>query len=237
MRFITHILDIKNILGMQRNIGEYMTFICAVADPVIYPLSCGHIEIRTTKNGIARTEMYNNLINAAVAIQADANTTITIIGNVSTFIVDGVSYDITSIDVTHAYSLDVLGLAHSNISVLDVSQNSLLRDLSVNQCVYLASLDLTGNAELQNLDCGYCNSLTDLDISGCLELTTLALYDCTQLVTIRTRAIDSNVANEVANIITQNTGLGGTVYLDSADPYYSVIETAAISAGWTVAAL
>lgn len=237
MRFITHILDIKNILGMRRNTGEYMTFTCAVADPVIFPLSCGHIEIRTTKNGIARTEMYNNLVNAAVALQADANTTITIIGNVSMFIVDGTAYDITSIDVTHAYSLNVLGLAHSNISVLDVSQNSLLRDLGVNQCVYLTSLDLTGNAELQNLDCGYCSALTDLDISGCPELTALAIYDCTQLVTIRTRAIDSNVANEIANIITQNTGLGGTVYLDSADPYYSVIETAAIGAGWTVAAL
>lgn len=237
MRFITHILDIKNILGMQRNTREYMTFICAVADPVIYPLSCGHIEIRTTKNGIARTEMYDNLLNAAVTLQADADTTITIIGNVSTFCVDGAAYDITSIDVTHAYSLDILGLFHSEISVLDVSQNSLLRELNVSQCDDLASLDLTGNTELQHLSCGYCTMLTDLDISGCPDLTEVSLNNCMQLVTIRTRAIDSYVANEIADIITQNAGLGGTVYLDSTDPYYSVIETAAISAGWTVAAL
>ena len=54
------------------------------------------------------------------------------------------------------------------------------------------------------------------------------------LSTLKARAATSEYATKVAALVTSSNVADGVAYLNSADPYYSTIETAALAKGWTI---
>jgi len=145
----------------------------SAASPTIPSITTnGAFKVITTYNGAAKTVQYTTKATAStLAIQADANTTIKIVGDVT-------------------------------------------------------ALDLTNLA-----------TVTDLDLTAASHLATITLTGATGLTTIKTHTTVQAIADAVAAAITAATAADGTVYLNSAETYYSTVNTAATTKGWTVAAL
>jgi len=143
------------------------------ANPTIPSITTtGAFKVITTYNGAEHTVPYANKATArSLVIQADANTTIKIVG------------DVTAMDLTN-----------------------------------LATV-------------------TDLDLTSASHLATLTLTGATGLTTIKTHATVQAIADSVAAAITAATATDGTVYLNSTETYYSTVNTAATTKGWTVASL
>ena len=99
-----------------------------------------------------------------------------------------------------------------DIDTLDVSNNKNLKKLSIALNENIEELDLAANTQLQTLDCNSCTGLTSISYP----------------------ATNSNVSTAIASAITVATATDGTVYTDSAGAYYSTIETAATTKGWTI---
>jgi hypothetical protein len=98
-------------------------------------------------------------------------------------------------------------------------------------------LDLSKNTALDYLDCSNWPGLTTLDLSKNTALTSLNCYGCAALDSIKYAAGNEDVATSIAELITANEALDGTVYTDSEGEYYSTIADAATAAGWTIAQL
>ena len=93
------------------------------------------------------------------------------------------------------------------------------------------------NTALESLSCSGCSALQELNVSANTALTSLTCTGCSKAEIIFAIATNNTVATAIANLITANAALMGTVYANSADTYYSTIETAAQGAGWTIAPL
>ena len=84
------------------------------------------------------------------------------------------------------------------------------------------------------LSCADNTDLQTLDISKSLVLLTLLCSGCTGLKTIYVRSDSSSTATAVADAITAADAADGTVYTNADGDYYTTIETAATTKGWTI---
>ena len=190
-----------------KKIENLIRFQESVADPEIYRLSCsGTITVESTKNGESVTATYTDLNNAAVSIQADANTDITIKGNVTSVSPrnpgPGTGKDITkfyaqgdsitdlslgsqtqmeSFDIKKCPAITSLSIGNTGITELDLSKNVALTQLDCSSCAVLTELDLSKNVALTQLTCSSCAVLTKLDLSKNVALTQLTCNFCTGL--------------------------------------------------------
>ena len=120
------------------------------------------------------------------------------------------------------------------LTTLDLSKNTALTSLDCYDCPGLTALDLSKNTALTSLSCNNCPGLTILDLSKNTELTSLSCGGCVALDSIKYAAENEGVAKSVADLITANEALDGTVYTNNAGTYYSTIADAATAAGWTI---
>lgn len=253
---IGNIFDIKNILGGRRNSNNYITFTTAAADPTIY-IECNSgdtLTIRSISGGVPLIQTYACPFTGNVAIQADAGTNVKIVGDVY-----GVWFslgcDISSVDISHCQTLVVLYAQFQNdITTIDVTHNPGLRCLDIEYCSQIADIDTSASTDLemlvlnllplmQNINVQQNAALrllgintldiTSLDISNNTLLDSLVLLNVPDINLIRARSDWSDVANKIAQAITDANGTG-TIYTNADGAYYSTIETAANNKGWTI---
>lgn len=116
----------------------------------------------------------------------------------------------------------------------DLSNNTATKILKCSSCYMLTNLDLSTNTALTTLNCSYSSGLSVLNISNNTGLTSLALNSTGALDTIYFRAVKQQPSEAVAAAITAADSTTGTVYLNSADPYYQTVADAATAKGWTI---
>ena len=256
MRYVTHILDILNITGKQRISDNVVTFTTLSADPTI-TLSCsGQIAIHSVSGGIPRTQTYSELNAEDIAIVADANSQVTINGDVTDMFCTNLhGCDLLSLDVSRDAELLVLGIeGQNNLVAVDVTHNSKLKALPIQHCSLISDIDVTQNQDLDTLvlvgiplvttidvrNNPHLNTLgindvpiTDIDLSHNTELGTLVLLNVPDITFIRAYCDVATVTNEIAQAITDATNIG-TVQTNYDGAYFGTINTAAVNAGWTV---
>lgn len=247
--------------GRAKKSSNEIRFIGSVADPNLAAISCiGQIKVISIKNGETISESYNNLNQAAVSIQSDANTEIIINGDVTLFASyrygDGYVH-ITSLDVSKNTVLTNI-VCDNNIELtsLDLSANTSLNRISVSSSTLLTSLITPNSSSVTSIDCASCSSLTSLDLSHNIGLSVLVCNNCTSLASLNISkntalgqlscsnciglksiyypANQTNVSASIANAITNADAADGTVYTDSDGAYYSTIADAATAKGWTI---
>ena len=197
-------------------------------DPFVQSLTCkGTITIKSIKDGNPVVETYSNLTDTLVNIQADADTEITITGNVIKL--DFAVYN-DDPDVN-----DYEGCF--DISTVEVSECGKLKSLAVPYCENITELNLAANTALQTLNCYGCTSITELNLAANTALQTLDCYGCTSVSNISYPATNGNVSTAIAGAIKNATSSDGTVYTDSAAAHYSTIADAATAKGWTISQL
>ena len=254
---VGNIFDIKNILGGRRNSNNYITFTTVAADPTIY-IECNSgdtLTIRSISGGVPLIQTYACPFTGNVAIQADAGTNVKIVGDVYSYSISITQgCDISSIDISHCQTL--MGLlvdGQNNIATIDVTHNPGLRALFVQYCSQIADIDTSASTDLetlvfisiplQNINVQQNTALrtlgintldiTSLDISNNTLLDTLVLLNVPNINLIRARSDWSDVADKIAQAITDANGIG-TIYTNADGAYYSTIETAANNKGWTI---
>ena len=248
---LKHILDPKNVL-MSDSIPipdqQYIKIISTIADPVVAFITCiGEITVQSVKNGVAVTETYSDLSGAQLAIQADVNTEIKIIGDVTVFICgeyQGWGYADTVLAKSLEFNNSVLAQvvvtgkdsygAISTVESMVFNNTAALTILACDGCAGLTALDLSANTALHQMVCDGCTGLTALDLSANTALTYLSCGGCTGLTEIKYPATNSSVSTSIAGAISNATAADGTVYTDSQGAYYSTIADAATAKGWTV---
>ena len=146
----------------------------------------------------------------------------------------------------------------SALTMLDLSANTALTTLDCSECSALTMLDLSANTALTTLNCSKCSALTELNLSANTALTSLNIDNCHAIQTLN---LSNNTALETLSCaVSNNTALSalyypatndtvttilsgylpnssitdGILYTDSAGAYYSTIETAATTKGWTI---
>lgn len=210
--------------------GNIITLIGVMEDPAIYELSCvGDISVESIKNGAQVVETYSDLTDTQVSIQADADSTVVIKGDVTKY--NAGQYQ----GWGYADGVMAKQLVFNNkviTSISGISGISSYGDTSV-----VTSIDVSGCTALTQLHCETCSGLTALDLSSNTALTQLSCHGCSGLTSISYPATNSSVSTAVAGAITSADAADGTVYTDSAADYYSTIADAANNKGWTIAAL
>ena len=225
-----------------------------MADPEISSITGTDIVVTTIKNGKAHTDTYASLEGEILAISADVHTNITIAGTITEMeVADYAEFISISAKSTALTTLNCYGC--SDLQSLDLSGSTALTDLNCGDCYALESLnlsgctalttlhcngsnlqslDLSGSTALTYLDCGDCYTLESLNLSGCTALTTLDCNSCSVITSITYDAINGEVSAAIADAIMNAYAGDGTVYSDSEGAYYSTIESAAITKGWTI---
>ena len=219
-------------------------------NPFIQFITGTDVTVHSTYNGVAVTQNYPSLNNAAIALQADPNTEVYVEGTI-TYIENSSSE--TRI-VCHNTALETLDCTYCpRLTSLDLSANTALTDLYCNSCPGLTSLDLSANTALTTLNCYECPGLTSLDLSANTALTDLNCYECPGLTSldlshntaltnlecgscnyiqdIKYVAQNTGVATKIAGLITEAFATDGNVYCKGT--YSSTVQTAATSKGWT----
>ena len=204
--------------------------ISTIADPSIYALSCsGDITVESIKNGEAVVQTYTDLNETNVSIQADVNTEIKIIGNVTIFEPAGQYQGWGYADTLLAKNID---FNCNTLQSIKVSGKSSYESTST-----VESLSFVNCTALQSLQCSNCTGLTSLDLSANTALQYLYCNDCTGLTEIKYPAEEDQPSTSIADAISNATAADGTVYTDSAAAYYSTIANAATAKGWTIGQL
>lgn len=98
----------------------------------------------------------------------------------------------------------------------------------------LVSVNPEECASLLILDINDSDAITEINISKNPLLESFNGYGCGSIKTIYTIAQNESVAQGVADMISTSAADTGTVYVNSTDPYYGTIETAAQAASWTI---
>lgn len=222
--------------------GNMIVFKESIADPILYQLSCtGTITIQSIKNGEVVKQTYTDLNNTQVSIQADANTNITIFGDVTNFhnahSIGGYigSNYVTELDITKCLSLTKLGIEGcADLQSIDTSLNSNLTSITIFACSNIQSINVSSNFNLQSANFSGNIILQIVDLSKNAALASLNLNYDSNLTTLYYPATNDTVSTAIAGAITAATAADGTVYTDSAGAYYSTIADAATAKGWTI---
>ena len=219
-------------------------------NPFIYSITGTDVTVHSTYNGVAVTQNYPSLNNAAIALQADPNTEVYIEGTItninnqssetrivchSTALINLSYYNclaLTSLDLSANTALTNLSCSSCPaLTSLDLSANTALTSLSCYSCPALTSLDLSANTALKSLFCHSCSALTSLDLSANTALTSLNCNNCNYIETIKYVAQNTGVATKIAGLISEAFATDGNVYCKGT--YSSTVQTAATSKGWT----
>ena len=127
---------------------------------------------------------------------------------------------------------DTLSISADKNTKIYISGN-LTGEWEMGGNTYFVSIKGT-NTALTQLNCSYCSALQELNLSANTALTQLNCGSCYKIIGISYPATNDDVSTAIAGAITGATADDGTVYTDSAGAYYSTIETAANSKGWTI---
>ena len=127
-----------------------------------------------TQDITVNTSWYNGNWPSTYTVTADAST-MTVYGDLMVFDCSKNGTNLTALDLSENTLLKDLSCLYNKLTTLDVSQNTQLKDLS---CSYnqLTTLDVSQNTQLTELDCLY-NQLTTLDVSQNTQLTELDCSD------------------------------------------------------------
>ena len=115
-----------------------------------------------TQDITVNTSWYNGNWPSTYTVTADAST-MTVYGDLMVFDCSKNGTNLTALDLSENTLLKDLSCLYNKLTTLDVSQNTQLKDLS---CSYnqLTTLDVSQNTQLTELDCSD-NKLSSLDIS------------------------------------------------------------------------
>ena len=139
---------------------------------------------------------------------------------------------LTSLDLSGNTALTTLDCGSClGLTSLDLSKNTALTNAQCYSCTGLTSLDLSKNTALTDLDCHSCTGLTSLDLSKNTALTNVQCYSCYSIETIKYVAQNTDVATNIAGLISEAFATDGNVYCKGT--YSSTVQTAATSKGWT----
>ena len=220
----------------KNRIEDGITLYSLTANPTIESISCaGTITVNSTHNGSPLTETYTDLDGETLAIKADKNTKITIIGNIVGACEIGSNTDYSRIYVKNTALTSLSCNSCSALQELNLSANTALTSLSCNSCYALQELNLSANTALTSLSCNSCSALQELNLSANTALTSLSCNSCSALISVYYGATNQNVTERIASAITNAESTAGSVYTDSAATYYSTIADAATAKGWTIA--
>ena len=238
-----------SVFGRGGRKKPVIKFTSSANDPFVQSLTCkGTITIESIKDGNPVVETYSNLTDTLVNIQADANTEITITGNVIKLDfavynddpdVDDYEgcFNISTVEVSECRILKSLAVPYcKNITELNLAANTALQYLDCGS-TSITELNLAANTALQTLNCNGCTSITGLNLAANTALQTLYCNGCTSVSNISYPATNSSVSTAIAGAITKATSSDGTVYTDSAAAHYSTIADAATAKGWTISQL
>ena len=206
IRFITNILDIKNILGMQRALPP------APPAPTPDPELVANINAIRTQDG-----------NPKICMAFSGNITIQGIYQGSSFTItlpDGWSgaeipniYADPETDVTAQGAItDVIIYNYYGYNYVAISD-------TVTAVIFADSLA----DALYTLDLRNAASLSSLPSSGALFINRIYAL-----------ATNENVANSIASLISNSTIANGEVWINNEDAYAAEIVAAAAAKGWTV---
>lgn len=140
--------------------------------------------------------------------------------------------NLTSIDLTPATALRDVYFNMKSLASIDLSVRPELTRVELQ--APLTTLDLSHNPAVTEVNLYKLTQLETLDMSGCELIDDFQRTDITAIKTVKYRAINQTPSNLVASMITQADANDGTVYLNSADPYYQTVADAATAKGWTV---
>ena len=201
--------------GKGKNVIRFMG---TEADPSKIQISAdGNVDIISTKNGEIIKQTIVSPYEQYVSIQADANTTVEIVGNVTFIQFDGDS----------EWS--------EFLKSVDTSENKVLETLQFEMCTdSLERLDLSKNSNLKSLTIHYCTKLNYLDIRNCTQLIEIMQAELDKITTIYCIANNEDVASSIATMIVNSTINHGTAYCNSTDTYYQMVADACTSAQWTI---
>ena len=142
--------------------------------------------------------------------------------------------NIQSIDLSNNILLETLDIGNTQIQSIDLSLLSVLKTFLCNGS-RLQSLDISSNLQLTTCAVYSCSSMTGITIGENYDLSSgLSFFSCPNISTVTVRGVSQYIADRIAYLIQKNSANAGTVYTNSADPYYSTIKTAADTYGWTV---
>ena len=117
------------------------------ANPMLHSITCtGELVVESIYNGSPLTQTYNDLECVMLSIQADANTTIKVIGNT------------TQLYIYTPYS----PVGYPNITTLNLRKCKTLTNLYCSYCANLTALDLSANTALETLYCSNCAALDSI---------------------------------------------------------------------------
>lgn len=220
VRFIKVIKDIYNILGRAKNTLSNSILIQSAQANVSVNIYCaGQIEIKSIYGGVEAIATYSDLHSTTVYIASDANTDITITGNVILF--QCPSIQAKTLRVFGMNSLMVINCSDNQLTDFQISDTSSITniDCSDNQ---LSFLDVSELTNLQQLTC-YNNNLTALYVSGLSAL--LYLY-CSYNPFLDEETASTNFSNSLETVSTGILTISGL--------YASTIKPIAESKGWSV---
>lgn len=142
--------------------------------------------------------------------------------------------NIQSIDLSNNILLEFLDIAGAQMQSIDLSLLSALKTFLCNGS-RLQSLDISSNLQLTDCTVYSCSSMTGITIGENYDLSIgLSFFSCPNISTVTVRGVSQYIADRIAYLVQKNSANAGTVYTNSADPYYSTIKTAADTYGWTV---
>ena len=174
----------------KKEVENIISIMSTIADPSIYQLSCqGEIKVQSIKNGAQVEQTYTDLSSANLSIQADAETEIKILGNVTDFSpaaqYQGWGYADTLLAKSIVFNCETLQTikvsgkssydAASTVESIIFINCTALQTLQCSDCTGLTSLDLSANTALQTLNYSHCTGLTSLDLAANTQLQYL---DC-----------------------------------------------------------
>ena len=214
---------INNPAFLDRDLGStnglFVRF--GVANPKITAITCiGEITVSSIVAGEVVETTYTDLESAQLDIQADANTTVRIVGDVTELVLN--EERATFLDLRALRSLRSLTL-HQNTATftLNLAGCRKLQTLDLSDCWLLRSLDLSQNTQLESLNLAGCRDLQSLDLSANKFLLYVDLTDCrsipyldvTMLTNLEELKIDGTQLQSPGNnlIITKAIGGGGSV--------------------------
>ena len=118
---------------------------------------------------------------------------------------------ITSIDVSSLANLGYIDLGNTNISSVDLSNNSQLTQVYLYNNTNLTSVNVTGLSNLRNLDLSTSGTLSSINVSSADKLTSIGGLNSVSCVTVSQSQLDNQVnggvvpADYTTNLVGQRT--------------------------------
>ena len=211
----------------------------------------------TNDEGIEDSYTITNPEDETIQLQAKSNSTVRIYGAVTSFVTGddyfgGGKYNnidfsksksITSLQIYCTYITSLILGNKPNLLTLIVSSNNDLSTIDISDCQSLSYLDIQANANSTNLigldKCLLLQTLVianveTINLSNQIELTALSIGDYSASI-IYYPATNQTVSQTIADYMTDESSTSdGDLYTDENGAYYSILESAASQADWSI---